>query len=121
MKQKYYYDARHRVKELHPLQPGDHVWIQGENKPATVRVQQPDQPRSYAAEASGSILQRNRLALLPYFQQPTSTESNHLDDVIGNPEVEPAVSESERLESPQDTTVRTRSGRLIRPPKRLDL
>ena len=99
MKQKYYYDAQHRVKELHPLQPGDHVWIQGENKPATVRVQQPDQVRSYTVEASGGILQRNRSALLPYFQQPTSTENNHLDDDIGNPEVEPAVSESERLDA----------------------
>ena len=25
MKQKHHYDARHGVKELHPLQPGDHV------------------------------------------------------------------------------------------------
>ena len=121
MKWKYYYDARHRVKELHPLQPGDHVWIQGENKPGTVRVQQLDQPRSYTVEASGGILRRNWSALLPYFQQPTSTEKNHLDDDIGNPEVEPAVSGSERLESPKDTAVRTRSGRLIRPLKRLDL
>ena len=121
MKQKYYYDARHGVKELHPLQPGNQVWIQGENKPATVRAQQLDQPCSYAVEASGGILQRNWSALLPYFQQPTSTEYNHLDDDIGSPEVEPVVSESERLVSPKDTAICTRSGQLIRPPKRLDL
>ena len=121
MKQKHYYAARHGVKELHPLQPVDHVWTQGVNKPARVRVQQPNPSRNYTVEASGGILQRNRSALLPYFQQPTSTENNHLEDDISNPEGEPAVSEPERLESPKDTAVRTRSGRFIRPPKRLDL
>ena len=121
MKQKHHYDARHGVKELHPLQPGDHVWIQGENKPATVRVQQPDQPRSYSVEASGGILQRNRSALLPYCHQPTSTENNHLDDDIRNEEVKPAVSEPEIPGGPRDAAIRTRSGRLVTPPKRLDL
>ena len=66
------------------------------------------------------ILQRNWSALLPYFQQPTSTENNHLDDDINHPEVEPAVLEPERLESPKDTAVRTRPGRRIRSPERPD-
>lgn len=47
IKQKQYYDARHGVKELHTLQPGDRVWVQGEKKPGIVRVQQSDQPCSY--------------------------------------------------------------------------
>ncbi len=52
IKQKQYYDARHGVKEIHPLEPGDSVWIQGENKPGTVRVQQSDPPRFYTEAAS---------------------------------------------------------------------
>lgn len=38
---------------------------------------------------------------------------------ISNPEVQPAISELERLNSPKDTAVH-RSGRLMRPSKRLD-
>ena len=125
IKQKQYYDARHGVKELQPLQPGDRVWVQSENKPGTVRVQQSDQPRSYTVETSGSLLRRNRSALLPYFQ-PMSKEKNKPDDDIGNREMEQASPEPERLErpeleSPKDNAVRTRSGRIIRLPKRLDL
>ena len=56
-----------------------------------------------------------------------SKEKNKPDDDIGNPEMEPASPDPERLlerpvlESPKDNAVRTRSGRIIRPPKRLDL
>ena len=125
IKQKQYYDARHGVQELQPLQPGDRVWVQGENKPGTVRVQQSDQPRSYTVETSGSLLRRNRSALLPYFQ-PMSKEKNKPDDDIGNREMEQASPEPEKLERPElkslnDNAVRTRSGRIIGPPKRLDL
>ena len=49
------------------------VWVQGENKPGIVRAQQSDQPRSYKVETSGTLLRRNRSALLPYFQ-PMSNE-----------------------------------------------
>ena len=55
-----------------------------------------------------------------------SKEKIKPDDDIGNPEMEPASPDPERLErpvlqSPKDNAVRTRSGRVIRPPKRLDL
>lgn len=89
IKQKQYYDARHGVKELHTLRPGDRVWVQGEKKPGLVRVQQSDQPCSYTVETSGNLLRRNRSALLPYFQ-PMSNEKNKPDDDISNPEMEPA-------------------------------
>ena len=55
-----------------------------------------------------------------------SKEKIKPDDDIGNPEMEPASPDPERLErpvlqSPKDNAVRTRSGRVIRPPKRPDL
>lgn len=55
-----------------------------------------------------------------------SKEKNKPDDDIGNREMEQASPEPERLErpeleSPKDNAVRTRSGRIIRLPKRLDL
>ena len=87
IKQKQCYDTRNGVKELHPLQPGDRVWVQGENKPGTVRVQMSDQPRSYTVETSDSLLRRNRSTLLPYFQ-PIPKQKNKPDDDIGNPEME---------------------------------
>ena len=55
-----------------------------------------------------------------------SKEKNKPDEDIGNLEMEPASPDPERLErpvleSPKDNAVRTRSGRILRPPKRLDL
>jgi len=127
IKQKQYYDAWHRVKELHPLQPGDRVWIHGKNKPGTVRVQQSDPPRSYTVEPQAASYRRNRSALLPYFRQPVSTGTNKPADDVGNPDMEPASPEPERPEWPEleslkdNAHVCTRSRQIIRPPKRLDL
>ena len=92
----------------------------------TVRVQKSDQPCSYTVETSGSLLRRNRSALLPYFQQPVSTETNKPANDVDYPELEPASPEPERpkrleLESLKDNAVRTKSGRIMRPPKRLNL
>ena len=88
-------------------------------KPATVRAQQPDQPRSYTLEASGSIVRRNRSALLPYFQESHRSQVELQDNPISKPEI--ASSPSETVTSQKDAAVCTRSGRVTRPPKRLDL
>lgn len=119
IKQKHYCDSRHRIKELQPLQPGDPVWVSSERKPATVRAQQPDQPRSYTLEASGSIVRRNRSALLPYFQESHRSQVELQDNPISKPEIAP--SRSETVTSQKVTAVCKRSGRVTRPPKRLDL
>ena len=54
-----------------------------------------------------------------------SNEKKKTNDDIGNPEMEPASPEPERLErpklkSPKDNAVRNRSGQIIRPPKILE-
>ena len=120
IKQKQNYDLRHRVKELVPFQPGERVWIHDENRPATVKnCAQANQARSYLVEASGGILRRNRSALQPYADESLSSDDKpfHQEDRPAAPE--PAAPEAAVI--PDDSVMRTRSGRLIKTPQRLDL
>ena len=122
IKQKQNYDLRHRVKELVPFQPGERVWIHDENTPATVKNRaQANKPRSYLVEASGSILRRNWSALQPYADESLSSDEkpSTSDDKPFHQEDRPAVPEPAVI--PEDSVMRTHSGRLIKPPQRLDL
>lgn len=122
IKQKQNYDLRHRVKELVPFQPGERVWIHDENRPATVKNRaQANKPRSYLVEASGSILRRNRSALQPYADESLSSDEkpSTSDDKLFHQEDRPVAPEPAVI--PEDSVMRTRSGRLIKPPQRLDL
>ena len=50
-----------------------------------------------------------------------SKEKNKPDEDIGNPEMEPASPDPERLERPVLESPKDNAGRILRPPKRLDL
>lgn len=103
IKQKHYYDSRQGVKELQPLQPGDGVWVSSESKPPTFWAQQPDQPRSYTLEASGSIVRPNRSALLPYFQESHRSQVEPLDNPILRRPVQRPVERMPLCAHDQDT------------------
>ena len=92
IKQKHYCDSRRRIKELQPFQPV-WVWVSSERTPATVRAQKPDQPRSYTLEASGSIVRRNRSALLRYFQESHRSQVEPQHYPISKPEIAPSRSD----------------------------
>lgn len=94
------YGARHRARELPTLEPGQRVWIRSAKTTGTVQSSSTT-PRSYNVETESGTLRRNRaqLTALPEPDQP-------------DPEPEPEQSSS-------DVTV-TRSGRVSRPPERLN-
>ena len=59
LKQRFWFNKRHRAKPLSSLQPGDPVWLQENGKPASV-IQHADTPRSYIVETENGMLRRNR-------------------------------------------------------------
>ena len=87
------FNQRHREKELPPLQPNTYVWI-GNDRDCIVESRS-EQPRSYNVRTPSGCVRRNR---------------RHLILVL-----DPAI------DAGQSNYCRTRSGRLVRPPNRLDL
>ena len=115
-RQKRNFDHRHRATELKPLRSGENVWIPDSNSEGIVI--QMTNPRSYVVSTpDGGRLRRNRRDLLPL---PNQSESGV------NPQVNPPQDESNAdkpnasLSQPNDTSLtRTRSGRVSKPPDRL--
>lgn len=121
MEQQRHYNRRHRARPLTLLQPGQNVWLPRENKEGTV-VQQAATPRSYVINTDEGQIRRNRVHMralgpstTPDIVTPTA---EHSTDARNN-----TASETHN-KTPVDTggtPYVTASGRVSRPPKRLDL
>lgn len=110
-----HYNSRHRARDLGKLSPGDDVWITDTAEPGTVTSAH-GTPRSYLIAGSQGTLRRNRSHLIPMPEQRSECEQQPLKVDRGEETpsaVRPTVS------SPHIT--RTRSGRKIKRPDRLDL
>ena len=144
VRQKFYHD-KPTTRELSAFRPGDQVRMAPlpgtrEWKPAVV-VGHHASPRSYLVQSEGNIYRRNRRHLHRSTQRandgpPTLSEATHLpeDQQPTMPEdQEPTMPEYQEptLDHPSDTACseaapsgmgyRTRSGREVRQPRRLDL
>ena len=116
--QKKHYDksARH----LQPLKPGDSINVQlfpKDNwKPAKV-INHRDTPRSYTVETEdGGTYCRNRRFLRPRATTPTTPP-----DTVETAEPEQRDDTAVPLRNSSPGSYRTRSGRNVKPPRRLDL
>lgn len=103
-KQRKSFNLRHKAKELPVLVPGQRVWIRTAQTTATVQGPA-STPRSYTVETDQGSLRRNRahLTVLPERGLSCSDETKTVS----------------RQTDPGETV--TRSGRVSRPPDRLDL
>ena len=110
------FDLRHRAKDLPALQPGNNVWIRDMNRHGSV-VKRSPQPRSYLVQMPKGIVRRNRAALV-------TMSDHHEDDIAEQPSVPSEhadVATTPRRPPSSPLAMRTRTGRLVRAPVRLDL
>ena len=70
-RQKKAFDKRHRVVDLRPLKPGEHVWVKDMNRRGTVKTHMPAPPRSYVVKTQHGDVRRNRRHLNPTPVAPT--------------------------------------------------
>ena len=114
------FDKRHGARNLEPLVPGEDVWITDARVQGTV-VSTHNTPRSYLVQVPQGTLRRNRHHLVPL---QTNSGVVNADEQVGEdsatPEPAPPPA-STSGEDPTTETVRTRSGREVRKPQRLDL
>ena len=127
------FDRHHNAKEPIPLAIGSQVWVPDQQQYGSI-IASPN-PRSYIIQTPSSQIRRNRrsLNLIPSTDtsseamQPTgqvSTQPTVDPDPLENPTT-PATDESEPLESPETSPQKQGtvlcSGRVSKPPLRLDL
>eukprot|EP00057_Strongylocentrotus_purpuratus_P018713 XP_011673187.1 PREDICTED: uncharacterized protein K02A2.6-like [Strongylocentrotus purpuratus] len=130
------YNRRHDSRELPELQPGDSVWIRDQSRYGKV-TQKAQQPRSYHVQTEHGTVRRNRRALIAVQGQPTKTRVPE-SSMSNDPERPDDSDESDSTGSQRNqqinrkqpegastptaaTETRTRSGRLVKPPKRLSM
>ena len=118
-KQKQNYDRRRRRKNLSKLQSNDKVWITDQNKHGVIKSEH-ETPRSYVVITKEGDIRRNRKHLIPepvYTRNETTLDSN---PVRNNQNMNSGISANTN-DSQDAQGYRTRSGRLSKPPGRLNL
>ena len=117
LKAEYFFNRRHSASPLPTLQPGDTVRIKTDKEKewsdeATV-VGEAESPRSFRVQTSKGILRRNRrhLMAVPGTEDMTGPQE----------ETSPPETQVQERSIPPSEGVRTRSGRLVKPPDRLDI
>ncbi|KAK7882125.1 hypothetical protein WMY93_028299 [Mugilogobius chulae] len=107
------FNRRHRAKPLCNLAPGEQVWVTDTKTPGTV-VQSHSTPRSYTVDLPQGTVRRNRMHLIPLHSSLHEKSDLPLEQEVSTPRVVPVT--------PVNTdVVRTRSGRAVVKPKKLDL
>ena len=119
----------HRARELPIFEPGDEVWVKDQSKQGEI-LSHTQQPRSYLVKTDKGILRRNRTALVSITKgsqerKPQTQPVNEVTPVQQlSPELEPSIQQplgSTSTPDDEPTQYTTRSGRVVRPPQRLDL
>ena len=124
------FNLHHNAKPLSKLSPGEKVWVTDKRIPGTV-VREADEPRSYHVKTDKTTLRRNRKHLVPDpqgngNQDPGQTSSEDLF-IPESPDARKTGQESKQPELNKESAAsptsqyKTRSGRLVFKPKRLDL
>ncbi len=70
-RQKKAFDKRHRVVDVRPLKPGEHVWVKDMNRRGTVKTHMTVPPRSYVVKTQHGDVRRNSRHLNPTPVAPT--------------------------------------------------
>ena len=123
MKDSIIYNRRHRVRDLPQLSPGQPVWISDTKSEGTV-ISSHSAPRSYVVESPSGAIRRNRHHLLPLPEMSqkfeiSSTPVRPTEGASPTPNQSEFVAQSPKSVSP--CPVRTRFGRVVIKPQRLDL
>ena len=131
------FNQRHRAKELPDLTNGDCVWIRDQDRLGKIQGRT-QHPRSFIIETERDkgTFRRNRSALVKAeLQSPskadkqttlTSAASNHAvqdtEEMTGPPKLPCTATECPmRPVTSQTAPLQTRSGRIVKPPDRLNL
>ncbi|XP_046391596.1 uncharacterized protein K02A2.6-like [Ischnura elegans] len=113
------YNRRHRARELPSLTAGDRVWVKDRREYGTI-IAEAGHPRSYLLETGHGVVRRNRAALTPA-RAPAELEGGPDPEFAGSfPDPREKEVQPERADGAVQE-YRTRYGRIVRPPQRLQM
>jgi hypothetical protein len=135
--QKCHHDARHKVKTSGELKVGNRVWFKDLKREGTI-LRKCTEPRSYIVKTALDTLRRNRLHLtkLPEPEEWSENEDDidltfkremqqqpnvNIPQIIPQPQCDPQPQQELQPQDPGPPIIRTRSGRQVKPPRRMDL
>ena len=128
-KQKHYFDQNHRVKQLPELSQGQTVWIPDHKENGKV-VDKHMTPQSHIIKNTTTTVRRNHRHLIP---SSSPVKGNSVKDgltphppltpkpVLSSDTPDEISKDSTEQNNLSNNTVRTKSGRVVKPPKRLVL
>uniref|UniRef100_A0A3B1ISF7 Gypsy retrotransposon integrase-like protein 1 n=1 Tax=Astyanax mexicanus TaxID=7994 RepID=A0A3B1ISF7_ASTMX len=115
-----HFNQRHRVRNLSKLFPGKQVWVTDQKVTGTV-LGEHSTPRSYMIEVPHGTVRRNRHHLIPMDETDSnSTTQNSSQVPAAVTPIQTQVTQTPCVK-PELTIPRTRFGRLIVKPQKLDL
>lgn len=132
------YDLRRRAQTLKPIQEGDNVFVKNFNVDGKI-IKEADRPRSYVVDTPRGVISRNRRHLVKLhtdvkLYEPTDFQlgeerecrnlSNNTSNVINQESDTPSshtTVQSSEAQQISDKHYVTRSGRISKPPERLEL
>ena len=116
------FNQRHRARDLTKLSPGDHVWISDAKAQGTV-ISKHHSPRSYLVSGPQGTLRRNRhhLVLMPAPESQSESQHEHQPDVGSSTGEDPETLSPATKSQSTPGVMRTRSGREVIKPQRLNL
>ncbi|XP_060798261.1 uncharacterized protein K02A2.6-like [Neoarius graeffei] len=115
-----YYNRRHRTHTLTDLSPGQEVWVTDKGTSGKV-ISNHTTPRSYLVDAPHGTVQRNRHHLIPMRTSPEQNSRGVQEQPSRDLSEESSTEPPLQTVSSPPSTPRTRSGRIVVRPTRLDL
>ena len=125
-KQQENFNLRYRARDLPNLREGDKVWVRDQSREADVLSKTPH-PRSYLVKTEKGVLRCNRSALVSLTPtQQKSPELHQTDPPLSEPATDQTTTQVPQTkkrgeEITSQKLPATRSGRIVKPPQRLDL
>uniref|UniRef100_A0A3Q3ISC0 Integrase catalytic domain-containing protein n=1 Tax=Monopterus albus TaxID=43700 RepID=A0A3Q3ISC0_MONAL len=116
------YNRRHCAKLLSDLVPEEHVWVTDAKESGTV-LQNHTSPRSYLVNMPKGVVRRNRQHLIPLLSHASDgdvAEQQELPET-NNQQVSTSPGKTPETLPTGTATLRTRSGRAVVKPERLNL
>ena len=120
-RQKKTFDSRHKAQSLHPLSPGESVWLPDQGTDG--KVIEESGPRSYTVQTPDGKYRRNRrhIISLPIESDPRQNPLTISSDVLPDVPIQPSSTNKSVSKQPITNGIRLKSGRISKPPDRLIL
>ncbi|CAC5366075.1 unnamed protein product [Mytilus coruscus] len=117
-----YYDRRHRARPFSKVKTNDRVWVKDQKRQGIIKAES-NEPRSYIIETDSGEIRRNRRHFSNFPEKPDTKISKNTFETIPDeiPIYNNKLEDNQTDQSDKSDLYVTKSGRISKPPDKLDL